>query len=78
MKNPSFTGVTKNQYIRRNCLKRGGLDSLQFKGDGGELAEKEGVVFLRGGLIPQCTLLVGQGFKAILLRKVETGTKIFH
>ena len=37
-------GVTKNQYIGGDCLKRGGLDSLQnrFKG---ELGKKE-----RGGI----------------------------
>ena len=31
LKNPIFKGeVTKNQYIVGNCLKRGGLDSLQI------------------------------------------------
>ena len=37
-------GVTKNQYIGGDCLRRGGLDSLQnrFKG---ELGKKE-----RGGI----------------------------
>ena len=48
-------GVTKNQYIYREDLpEKGGLG--QFADLRGGLAEKEGVVFLRGGLIPQCTL----------------------
>ena len=35
----------------------GGLDSLQISDlRGGELGKKEGVVFLRRGLISQCTL----------------------
>ena len=63
MKNPSFTGVTKNQYIRRNCLKRGGLDSLQFKGDGGELAEKEGVGVFEGRVDTSMHTLGGAGFQ---------------
>ena len=27
------TGNTKNQYIKGDCLKRGGLDSLQIYGE---------------------------------------------
>ena len=42
-------------YIYREDLpEKGGLG--QFADLRGGLAEKEGVVFLRGGLIPQCTL----------------------
>ena len=52
-------GVTKNQYIYiyigRICLKRGG-GLGQFADLRGGLAEKEGVISLRGGLIPQGTL----------------------
>ena len=52
-------GVTKNQYIyiyihRDDLPEKGGLG--QFADLRGGLAQKEGVVFLRGGLIPQCTL----------------------
>ena len=47
--------VTKNQYIYREDLpEKGGLG--QFADLRGGLAEKKEVVFLRGGLIPQCTL----------------------
>ena len=57
----------KNQYRRWDCLKRGGLGQLADLrgrsggggggwGVGGGLAKKRGVVFLRGKLIPQCTL----------------------
>ena len=30
LENLIFRGVTKNQYIEGNCLKRGGLDTLQI------------------------------------------------
>ena len=51
-----LVGVTKNQYIGEDCLKRGALG--QFADIRGGLGEKEGVVLLGGGggLIPQCTL----------------------
>ena len=49
----------KKQYIyicryREDLPEKEGLG--QFADLRGGLAEKEGVVFLRGGLIPQCTL----------------------
>ena len=46
-------GFTKNQYRGGNCLKRGAWTVCRFNGG---LGEKEGVVFLMGGLTPQCTL----------------------
>ena len=55
----------KNQYIGGNCLKRGAWTVGRFKGGHGK---KEGL-FLRGGLIPQCTLCylsLGMNFEAIL------------
>ena len=42
-----LVGVTKNQYIGGDCLKRGALG--QFADIRGGLGEKEGVVLLGGG-----------------------------
>ena len=53
LKNPIFRGgggVTKNQYIGRNCLKRGGLE--QFKDLGGGLGKKKGDDVFEGGSYP--------------------------
>ena len=47
----------KNQYRGGELLKKGELG--QFANLRGCLARKKGVVFLRGGLIPQCTLCGG-------------------
>ena len=49
-------GFMKNQYIGGNCLKRGAWTFCRFEGRLGQ----EGVVFLGGGLIPQCTLCISQ------------------
>ena len=46
-------GFTKNQYIG-GLPKKGRLGQFADLTEG--LAKKRGVVFLRGGLIPQCTL----------------------
>ena len=58
MKNTTFRGwgFTKNQYRGEDCLKREAWTVCQFMG---RLDKKEGVVFLMGGLIPQCTLWQG-------------------
>ena len=49
-------GVTKNQYIGRDCLKKGTWKVFRFKGEAWQ--EREGGVF-EGGLIPHCTLWRG-------------------
>ena len=54
-----FTEKLKNPVFRQAGMgeesgKRGGLG--QFADLSGEFGKKEGVVFLRGGLKPQCTL----------------------
>ena len=56
LKNPFFRGggFTKNQYIGGNCLKSGGGAWIVCV-----FEEKEGAVFLRGELIPKCTLCKG-------------------
>ena len=56
LKNPIFRGegFTKNQYIRENCLKGGGIG--QLAGLGGVLVKKRRKEFLRGA--HQCTLCV--------------------
>ena len=48
-------GFTKNQYRGRDFLGRGAWIVVDFMGGGG-LARKRKVVFLRKGLIHQCTL----------------------
>ena len=46
-------GGHKKPIYRGHCLKRGPWKTCRFTGG---LGKKEGVVFLKGGLIPQCTL----------------------
>ena len=48
-------GVTKNQYIVGDCLKRWAWTVCRSKGERGRVGKKEGVVFL-GWLIPPYTL----------------------
>ena len=45
LKNPIFRGVTKNQYIGGNCLKRWAWTLCRFRG-GGLAKKRGGVVFL--------------------------------
>ena len=51
-----FSVITKNS--KRGLPKKGGgaWTVCRFKKGGGWLGKKKGVVFLRGELIPQCTL----------------------
>ena len=55
LKNPIFRGFTKKLDGGGNCLKRGAWIICRSKRG---LGEKEGVVFLKGRLIPQSTLYV--------------------
>ena len=58
LSNLIFMEVYKKTIYRGELPKRGELG--QFLGLRGGLAEKEGLVFLMGGLIPQCTLCHGR------------------
>ena len=64
LKNPTFRGerVTNNQY-RGGLLKKTAWTGCRFKGRG--LGKKEGVVILRVGVIPQCTLWKWNSFETI-------------
>ena len=48
-------GLTKNQYIGRLSEMGGGLEKFADL-LGGRACEKKGLTFLRGELIPLCTL----------------------
>ena len=66
--------LTKNQYIRWNCLKRGAWAVCRFKWG---LGKKEEVVFLRG-VISQCTLWYVMGnLQLKFLRNVNLGVQVF-
>ena len=78
LKNPIFRGraVLKKPIYREELPQNGAAWTVsRFKE--GILLKKERLVFLRGGLKPQCTLW-GRGFKAVLLRKAELRAKVFH
>ena len=56
-------GFTKSQYIGGNCLKRGGLDSLQILRG---LGAQEGV-FLKGGVDTPTLTIVGFNRMGLLI-----------
>ena len=66
VKNFNILGVHWKTKIEGALPKKGGLGQFaDLRGEGG-LGKKEGVLFLRGGLIPQCTLCNSDNFRELI------------